>query len=76
MPDPTAALASELGVLAFKRGYAEWSEGDRDAEDGLAAHVLTALDELRCRERIAGLTGQPRPIPPARRVTPQPFRLG
>ncbi|WP_432974063.1 hypothetical protein [Dactylosporangium sp. CA-233914] len=23
VPDPTAALASELGVLAFKRGYAE-----------------------------------------------------
>ena len=30
VPDPTAQLAAELGVLAFKRGYAQWSEGDRD----------------------------------------------
>jgi hypothetical protein len=27
VPDMTAALAGEFGVLAFKRGYAEWSEG-------------------------------------------------
>src|SRR6266571_2923643 len=33
VPDPTAALAGELGVLAFKLGYAEWSEGDRAAND-------------------------------------------
>src|SRR6201996_82746 len=45
VPDPTAALAAELGLLAFKRGYAEWSEGDRDAGDELAGYVLTALDE-------------------------------
>ncbi len=36
VPDPAAQLAGELGVLAFKRGYAEWSEGDRDADDELA----------------------------------------
>ena len=47
VPDPTAALASELGVLAFKRGYAEWSEGDRGSEDELAGYALAALDELR-----------------------------
>src|SRR3989440_749351 len=35
VPDPTAHLAGELGVLAFKRGYTQWSEGDRDAEDEL-----------------------------------------
>src|SRR6195952_3621013 len=46
VPDPTAALASELGVLAFKRGYAEWSEGDHDADDALAPHALAALDQL------------------------------
>jgi len=46
VPDPTAALAGELGVLAFKRGYAEWSEGDRDAKDELARYILAALDEL------------------------------
>jgi hypothetical protein len=47
VPDPTAHLAGELGVLAFKRGYAEWSENDRDAGDELAQYTLAALDELR-----------------------------
>jgi AcrR family transcriptional regulator len=47
VPGPTAALASEMGVLAFKRGFAEWSEGDRDAKDELAPHTLAALKELR-----------------------------
>jgi hypothetical protein len=47
VPDPAAHLAGELGVLAFKRGYAEWSEGDRDTGDELAHHALAALDELR-----------------------------
>ncbi|CAM5697066.1 TetR family transcriptional regulator OS=Kitasatospora aureofaciens OX=1894 GN=HS99_0016235 PE=4 SV=1 [Kitasatospora aureofaciens] len=47
LSDPAAALASELGVLAFKRGFAEWSEGDRDGKDELTGYVLAALDELR-----------------------------
>ncbi|WP_189308383.1 TetR family transcriptional regulator, partial [Streptomyces albospinus] len=47
VPDPTAALAGELGVLAFKRGFGQWSEGDRDGKDELAGYVLAALDELR-----------------------------
>jgi len=47
VPDPTAHLAAELGVLAFKRGYAQWSEGDRDDGRGLARHALAALDDLR-----------------------------
>jgi AcrR family transcriptional regulator len=47
VPDPTAHLAGELGVLAFKRGYARWSEGDRDDGEGLAHHALAALEELR-----------------------------
>jgi hypothetical protein len=34
--DPTAHLAAEMGVLAFKRGYAQWSEGDRDDGTELA----------------------------------------
>jgi AcrR family transcriptional regulator len=54
VPDPTAALASELGVLAFKRGFAEWSEGGRDAEDELAGYALTALDELRAASASLG----------------------
>jgi AcrR family transcriptional regulator len=47
VPDLTAHLAAELGVLAFKRGYAEWSEGNPDADDELAPHALAALADLR-----------------------------
>ncbi|WP_375497849.1 TetR/AcrR family transcriptional regulator [uncultured Jatrophihabitans sp.] len=54
VPDPTAHLAAELGVLAFKRGYAEWSEGDHAAEDGLAKHAIAALDELRAASTSLG----------------------
>jgi hypothetical protein len=54
VPGPTAALAGELGVLAFKRGYADWSDGDRDAEDQLAHHALAALDELRAASASLG----------------------
>ncbi|GAA0452081.1 helix-turn-helix domain-containing protein [Streptomyces olivaceiscleroticus] len=46
VPDPTAHLAGELGVLAFKRGYAQWSESDRDDTQGLAPHALAALEDL------------------------------
>jgi len=45
--EPIAQLASELGVLALKRGYAAWSEGGRQAGDDLAPHALAALEELR-----------------------------
>jgi AcrR family transcriptional regulator len=54
VPQPTAALAGELGVLAFKRGYAEWSSGDCGREDMLAGHVLAALDELRAASAALG----------------------
>jgi AcrR family transcriptional regulator len=47
VPEPTAHLAGELGVLAFKRGFTQWSEGDRDDASGLAHHALAALDDLR-----------------------------
>jgi hypothetical protein len=54
VPDLTAHLASELGVLAFKRGYAEWSEGDRDVDDGLARYTLSALSDLRAATTSLG----------------------
>ncbi|MEW2569385.1 helix-turn-helix domain-containing protein [Streptomyces sp. NPDC047070] len=54
VPGPTAALAGELGMLAFKRGFAAWSEGDRDVEDELAGHTLAALDELRAASATLG----------------------
>ena len=47
VPEATAQLAAELGVLAFKRGYAQWSEGARDQDEGLAHHALAALADLR-----------------------------
>ncbi len=43
----TAQLAAELGLLAFKRGYAKWSEAAPDDAGGLAVHALAALAELR-----------------------------
>jgi AcrR family transcriptional regulator len=57
VPDPLAHLAAELGVLAFKRGYAHWSDGDRDDDDGLAPYALAALDDLR---NAAGSLADPR----------------
>src|SRR6195952_1456453 len=45
--DVTAHLASEMGVLALKRGFDKWTETDQDATDELAPHTLAALDELR-----------------------------
>nr|BFD86731.1 TetR/AcrR family transcriptional regulator [Streptomyces sp. Xyl84] len=54
VPEPTAHLAGELGVLAFKRGYARWCEGDRDDARGLAPHALAALDDLRAATASLG----------------------
>jgi len=54
IPDPTAHLAAELGVLAFKRGYAQWSEADRDDAAGLAQHTLAALQDLRAASAALG----------------------
>ena len=47
VPDPVAHLAAELGVLAFKRGFAEWTENDPDGTDDLAPYTLAALKALR-----------------------------
>jgi AcrR family transcriptional regulator len=54
VPDPTAHLAGELGVIAFKRGYAEWAAGDRDTGDELVPYTLAALDELRAASALLG----------------------
>lgn len=54
VPDPVARLAAELGVLAFKRGYAEWSGSDRDDGTGLAPHALAALEDLRAATALLG----------------------
>jgi AcrR family transcriptional regulator len=54
VPDPVAHLAAELGVLAFKRGYAEWSERGPDDAGGLAPHAHAALAELRAASTALG----------------------
>jgi AcrR family transcriptional regulator len=53
LPDPIAALAGELGLLAFKRGYAEWSE-QQGSDHDLAPYALAALDELRAASTSLG----------------------
>ncbi|HEY1840434.1 MAG TPA: TetR/AcrR family transcriptional regulator [Mycobacterium sp.] len=45
VPEPIAHLAAELGVLAFKQGYAQWLQAHDDAT--LAPFTLAALEELR-----------------------------
>jgi AcrR family transcriptional regulator len=47
VPDSTARLAAELGVLAFKEGYAAWLDADQGSETPFAHYALAALDELR-----------------------------
>ncbi|WP_433890747.1 TetR/AcrR family transcriptional regulator [Streptomyces sp. CA-111067] len=47
IPEPTAALASELGLLAFKRGFAAWSATPPSPASPLSPHVQSALTELR-----------------------------
>jgi AcrR family transcriptional regulator len=47
VPDPIADLASEIGVLAFKRGYSEWVEAEHDTDGGLAPYTAAALQDLR-----------------------------
>jgi len=54
VPEATAHLAGEMGVLAFKQGYARWSEGERRDDEGLAPHALQALQELRTATTALG----------------------
>ena len=54
VPAPTAHVAAELGVLAFKQGYARWSESDSTDDPGLAHHALAALGELRSATSTLG----------------------
>lgn len=46
--EPTAQVAAELGVLAFKLGYTRWADPARDEDPGeLTTHTRAALAELR-----------------------------
>jgi AcrR family transcriptional regulator len=54
IPESTASLAGELGVLAFKRGYAEWMQVGPGLDDDLAPFTRHALDELRAASASLG----------------------
>ncbi len=54
VPDSTAHLASEMGVLAFKQGFAEWCDADHQAGHDLAHYTLSALNELRAAATSLG----------------------
>lgn len=54
VPEPTAHLAGEMGVIAFKRGFAQWAEEDRNDDAPLAPYTLAALKELRTASRSLG----------------------
>ncbi|MFC1410012.1 TetR/AcrR family transcriptional regulator [Streptacidiphilus sp. N1-12] len=46
--EPTAQVAAELGVLAFKVGFRQWADPTRDDDPGeLTTHTRAALAELR-----------------------------
>ncbi|NIZ92138.1 TetR/AcrR family transcriptional regulator [Kineococcus rubinsiae] len=47
VPDVRAHLAAEVGVMAFKRGYADWAEAELDLAGALWPHVSRAFDDLR-----------------------------
>ena len=54
VPDATAHLASEMGVLAFKQGFAEWCEATHQADHELADYTLSALNGLRAAATSLG----------------------
>jgi AcrR family transcriptional regulator len=45
--EPVAHLAAEMGVLAFKQGYAAWAAAPENEAEGFEAYALAALDTLR-----------------------------
>ena len=54
VPEAVAHLAAELGVLAFKRGFAAWTDGSSVAADPLAPYTLAALEDLRAASAALG----------------------
>ncbi|NNC13668.1 TetR/AcrR family transcriptional regulator [Planctomonas sp. JC2975] len=45
--EPVAHVAAELGVLAFKQGYAAWVDAQEDDGSGFGSFAVAALDSLR-----------------------------
>jgi AcrR family transcriptional regulator len=47
LPEATARLAAEMGLLAFHRGFEDWSAADDPDGEALARRTVAALEELR-----------------------------
>jgi AcrR family transcriptional regulator len=54
VPDATARLAAEMGLLAFHRGFTEWSAGARAGGEEFARLCSAALEELRAAAAALG----------------------
>lgn len=54
VPEATAQLAAELGVLAFKRAYTRWSVQERDSQHDLAHYARAELEALRAASATLG----------------------
>ncbi|WP_380161172.1 TetR/AcrR family transcriptional regulator [Kineococcus sp. R86509] len=54
VPSTAAHLAAEMGVMAFKLGYARWADAAPDEAGGLWPHASAALEELRAAGAALG----------------------
>lgn len=54
VPPTTAHLAAEMGVMAFKLGYARWADAEPGDAGGLWPYASTALEELRAAGAALG----------------------
>jgi AcrR family transcriptional regulator len=52
--ESTALVAGQLGVLAFHRGYENWTDGDVATSEEFARLTLAALAELRAASSALG----------------------
>lgn len=52
--EPVALISAELGVLAFKRAFAQWAAGTRRTGAEFARLAVAALDELRAASNALG----------------------
>ncbi|WP_432571411.1 TetR/AcrR family transcriptional regulator [Kineococcus sp. SYSU DK005] len=54
VPESTAHLAGEVGVMAFKRGYSSWVDADPELAGALWGRVSSAFEELRAASASLG----------------------
>lgn len=54
VPESTAHVAAELGLLAFSQGFAQWTDNESDSRHDLAYYTLAALARLRTATTTLG----------------------